>query len=534
MSDQFGKDDSRRGRPAAGPQAARLRAAGARTAGEAGFGLLESLAGLAVFMLLAIVGTKAYRGAVANQKESAQVKALTDAVATTSETLAGLGETALIGAGSPYLQWSEPVQVGQGPTHFRFRTIPRPTVGGKVDSVLVGLEVETGTVKGKAFTASRSFATLITPNTARNAQGQASTQAERDEEAVFYAGNQARIAAMAARVTRDNQVKLNSFSCYNKGECCGFMREYFANPAIQAADGLKSKCLYRCALGGDVPMAEWKRACGFDFCTIAPWKTKQQCCTAILSGDCKPGSACARVCLDCVGVDGRTCAIDACTEPVFNDYFDCVKGQLCDGRGTALPETPVAGWGDIRFICGVEECQAVASRCEDTPHSCCENYWEPLARGEPIDPRNEICAKISSRNDCCGPENREGLWEFACDRNGNTAAGRFNGQWYCGTDNIFPNIDKYCAVYRACGTSTRYGKEGGGGCINWTGRRLANVWDNPNPPSGSGFPPTGNGGGQPPGGGGPDKPKPGASDPGPGRTPANRSGSVIGSGGGRE
>ena len=67
--------------------------------------------------------------------------------------------------------------------------------------------------------------------------GQASTQAERDEEAAFYARNQDRIAALSARVVAENQDKLNSFSCYNKNECCDFMREYFANPALPPPTG---------------------------------------------------------------------------------------------------------------------------------------------------------------------------------------------------------------------------------------------------------------------------------------------------------
>lgn len=499
---------------------------------ESGFGLLESMAGLLVFMLLAMVGTKAYKGAVSNQKESEQVKALTDAVATTSEKLAGLSESALIGAGSLHLLWSSPAQVGKGPMHFRYRTVPRPTVGGAVDTTLVGLEVESGVLKDGAFVPARSFATLIAPNAARNASGQASTQAERDEEAAFYARNQDRIAALSARVVGENQIKLNSFSCYNKGECCDFMREYFANPALRANDGLKAKCLYRCALGGNVPMKDWKQACGIDFCTVAPWKTKEQCCTAILSGECKPGSACARVCLDCVGEDGASCALDVCTDPVFNDIFDCVKGTLCNGE--ALPEAVVPGWGDIRFICGVEECQAVDTQCENLASSCCAHYWEPLARGARPDPKMEVCARISSVDACCGPENRDGLWDFACNQDGRTTAARFEGQWYCRDGIFMGNIDDQCAVYRSCRTTTRYGKEGGGGCINWSNRKLMNVWDNPNPPVNPPTLPFGNGGFQPPSGGSNTGKSTGSGLGSFNRTPSTRSGSSFGSSGGRE
>lgn len=53
---------------------------------ESGVGLSEALAGLAVFKILAVVGTRAFKGVVASQMETAQVKALANAVTVTEIT----------------------------------------------------------------------------------------------------------------------------------------------------------------------------------------------------------------------------------------------------------------------------------------------------------------------------------------------------------------------------------------------------------------------------------------------------------------
>jgi hypothetical protein len=47
---------------------------------ESGVGLLETLSGLAVFIILAMVGAQAIRGAVDNRREAAQIRHLADAV----------------------------------------------------------------------------------------------------------------------------------------------------------------------------------------------------------------------------------------------------------------------------------------------------------------------------------------------------------------------------------------------------------------------------------------------------------------------
>jgi hypothetical protein len=241
---------------------------------ESGVGLLEALAGLIVFVILAIVGTKAFNGVVANQKETAQVKALTDAVMTTAEGLSSLTVAVLTEPGSKYLQWSEPAVIGSGEYLFRFRTFPKPSISGVQDASVVGLEVETGNLGGGAFIPSRSFATLIAPHlNSRGKMGQVSTKAERDAEASFYSGLQAQIKSVAGSVVTVNQLKLNSFSCYDKGQCCGYMREYLLNPSLDPADGLDEKCHYRCATAGDVKIKEWNAACGTDFCALAPWKS---------------------------------------------------------------------------------------------------------------------------------------------------------------------------------------------------------------------------------------------------------------------
>jgi hypothetical protein len=55
---------------------------------ESGVGPLETIAGLVVFVLLAMVGAEASRGVVANRKETSQVKAWNGAVTNVPERAA--------------------------------------------------------------------------------------------------------------------------------------------------------------------------------------------------------------------------------------------------------------------------------------------------------------------------------------------------------------------------------------------------------------------------------------------------------------
>ena len=263
---------------------------------QRGFGLLETMTGLIVFVILAVVGTKAYRGVVANQKEASQVKALTDAVTVIAEQLSANSVATLTAAGSKYLNWSEPATIGSGEYQFRYRTVPHPSVGGGMDTTVVGLEVEVGSGEGGGFKAGRLFATLIAPHlNSKDNLGQASTKAERDAEASFYAGHLAAVSGVSKAAVEDNQTRLNSYNCYDAGQCCGFMKKFFADPTIKPEDGLDQKCYYRCANAGNVSVKTWNGACGADFCKIAPWQTQEQCCAAIEAGQCEPGTVCANV-----------------------------------------------------------------------------------------------------------------------------------------------------------------------------------------------------------------------------------------------
>lgn len=468
------KRDGGRQVPASG------RPDGPAGSGERGFGLLETLAGLIVFVILVLVGTKAYRNVVANHKAADQVKSLTDAVATIAEQLSGLSLTVLAGAGSTYLEWSDPVKVGPGPVHFRYRTVPRPSIGAVVDTTLVGLEVEAGILANGAFVASRNFATLIPPAIGRSGPGQTSSEKERQEEAAFFADLKLRIAALTSEVVVDNQARLNTYSCYDRGQCCGFMREYFANPAIRPDDGLKEKCLYRCALGGNVSMPEWRESCGMDFCALAPWKTKADCCTAISTGNCPVGSVCARVCVDCVGENGSGCTEPICDGGWFNDFFNCADNTFCDG--TALPAGEVPNWGIVRELCKIPACAGLTSDCGISQWVCCKDYWEPLARGETPNPKTGICAQISSQAACCEAQNRRGHWDISCTSDGRSNGARYGGTWYC-ADGIFrEGIDQWCSIYRECRQPTYYTNPPGPDCPEWTRGMMTDPWQDPDPP----------------------------------------------------
>jgi len=446
---------------------------------QSGFGLIESLTGLVVFIILAMAGTQAFRGVIANQKETAQVKALTDAVTVTAERLSALNVKALTAAGSKYLAWSAPEALGSGEYQFRYRAVPKPSVAGLQDTSIVGMEVEVGPLSKGVFSASRSFATLIAPHlSSKDAMGQTSTKAERDEEASFYASLKNEIAAVAKTSKGDNQVRLNSFNCYDKGQCCGYMKEYFMNPKLEPKDGLDEKCHYRCAVGGDVSVADWNSACHTDFCALAPWRSKEACCTAIAAGECKPGTVCANVCIDCQHEDGSTCGPPACDGGWWNDMVDCAKGTMCDG--SPMPAT-MPGYGDPAALCKLDACKKFGSNCELRKSTCCNEYWSVLARGDTPSDKAANCATISKKEECCDWTPEEGYWDFSC-AGGKIVKFKYKNydQWYCGSPN--PAWDRQCAVQIGCGAVTTP-PGAGGPCGSWTQGALNGEYDDPFPGS---------------------------------------------------
>jgi hypothetical protein len=494
---------------------------------QSGFGLLETLAGLVVFLILAMVGTKAFHAVVVNQKETAQVKALTDAVTVTAERLSAMSVKTLTAAGSPYLEWSAPAEIGSGEYHFRYRTFPNPSVSGVMDTSVVGLEVEVGALSGGVFTKGRGFATLISPHlSSKDKLGQASTALERSAEASFYAGLQARIKQVSSQSVQENQIKLNSFNCYDQGQCCGFMDKFFKNPSMRPGDGLDQKCLYRCAMAGSVPIKEWNKSCGTDFCAVAPWKSKEQCCAAISAGECLPGSICAQVCIDCIGEDGSTCGPPICKDMYFNDLVDCAKGIMCDGSD--LPSEPVPGLGDLKTICRMEECTSVTSECKNRTATCCVDYWGVLAAGGTPNPIFEVCKTISTHSECCEMSLSAMDWDnIYCGTDGKaiSAHNKVDGKWYCGFTG--GGWDKACGWGKGCPSTYRPAGASSGNCPVFGGGSMDTPWKatypDPNPPKF--FP------GFPPGGGGSKTTtNKGSSD----RTPSERGGGIFGSSGGRE
>ena len=450
--------------------------------GQAGFGLLETLTGLIIFVVLAVVGTKAYRGVVASQKEASQVKALTDAVTETAERLSGMTVKSLTRPGSPFLSWSEPASIGSGEYRFRYHTVPRPAVGGVLDSGVVGLEVEVGSGAGEGFKPGRLFATLIAPQRlSRDGLGAYSTEAERTAEADFYSGLRARIASVSASAKAENQIHLNSYSCYDKGECCDFMKKFFLDPNLKPDDGMAQKCHYRCALGGNVSVPDWNGACRTDFCGLAPWKTKAQCCAAIAAGECDPGSVCSNVCIDCVKENGSGCAKPICDGGWFNDLIDCKAGTLCDG--SALP-AHLPGWGDVGALCKLDACRALANDCRVRPEVCCNDYWSVLARGGTPDPKVQVCATISRKEECCDQEQGSWNWKFACGTDGKIQKFKYNGkpEWYCGSPNGGA-WDGECAVQKGCITVKVPKGSGpdGPACATWEGTIPRHTWEDPFP-----------------------------------------------------
>jgi type II secretory pathway pseudopilin PulG len=490
---------------------------------QAGFGLLETLAGLVVFMILAAVGTKAFKSVIANQRETAQVKALTDAVTVTAERLSAQSVASLTAPGSAYLQWSEPEKIGFGEYWFRYRTVPNPTVSGTADTAVVGLEVEVGALAGNTFTMGRSFATLIAPHlSSKDKLGQVSTALERIAEAAFYSGHQASLKTLASTSKPENQAKLNSFNCYDKEKCCPFMDRFFTDPAMRPDDGLDEKCLYRCALGGAVTMDAWSKACGKNFCNVAPWKTKESCCAAIQSGECVAGSVCAQVCIECVGEDGTTCGPPKCEHIFFDDFVDCAKGQMCDG--SAIPSGAVPGWGNIGNLCKNEACSQ-KGQCDWRPLTCCIEYWGVIAAGGTPAPEVEICATISRQSECCDlAVGGIDVWDkIYCNASGKAvnAHNRADGKWYCGLAG--EGWDKACAHTRGCShTYVPEGASGVGGSCGSPG--ITSPWKPFIIPQGGSGPAN-------PGGGGP---KISITGGGSDRAPSSRDGGSFGSEGGRE
>jgi hypothetical protein len=490
-------------------------------------GLLETLMGLVVFVIIAFVGTKAFKGVVANQKEAAQLKALTDAVATTAELLSTKTVKALTESGSAYLSWSEPAVIGNGEFWYRYRTSPKPTISGTCDTSVVGLEVETGSNSGGAFKPSRSFATLIGPHvSSRDRLGAVSTAAERAAEAQNYSNLQARIRDVSQAAVGENQIKLNSYSCYARGECCDFMERYFKDPSMNPGDGMDEKCFYRCALAGDVKVTDWNKSCGKDFCAIAPWRTKEDCCKAIAEGSCKPGSVCANICIDCVGENGSTCNSKvSCNDDWFNDFFDCTKGTYCNGN--PLPDY-VPEWGNVKVMCKTAECAAIPPSCDDMLYSCCTGYWQRLAMGEEPWPGTQFCPTQITKDQCCGSAIGAGYYNFQCSTDGKIISAQYynKGTVMCGAP-PGTDWDKYCKVMQGCPSVYNAGF---GSCGSWAGLPTSDPWIDPDPSSGGvhGFGNSGPTSGTSTGGG------PTTSAGGGPRNGSTRGGDVHGSKGGRE
>jgi hypothetical protein len=449
---------------------------------ESGVGLLETITGLVVFMILAMVGTKAFRGVVANQRETAQVKALTDAVTTTAEQLSSMTVQTLTAPGSKYMQWSNTAEIGSGEYLYRYRTFPNPTVSGVADTSVVGLEVETGNLAGGAFVPSRSFATLIAPHlNSRDKLGEVSTAAERAAEASFYSGLQARIKNVAHTATDQNQDKLNSFNCYDKGQCCGYMKKYFNNLGDEPGDGLDEKCKYRCVMAGDVKIKEWNSACGTDFCAIAPWKSKEDCCKAIAAGECKPGSICANVCIDCVGENGSTCNSKVtCDEGWFNDFFDCANGALCNGK--PLPDV-VPEWGNVKAMCKIPKCASIPASCDAMAYSCCNGLYQREAAGLEPWAGTEVCKQLITKEQCCNAQIGAGYYNFQCSSDGKIIKAQYFNKNInlCGAP-PGSDWDKYCKLNQGC-PSTMNPEWAGGSCGSWSGYP-DDPWKDPDPASG--------------------------------------------------
>jgi hypothetical protein len=309
---------------------------------------------------------------------------------------------------------------------------------------------------------------LIAPHiNSKDGMGKVSTAKERSEEETFHNALVARLQGLAKEVVGENQTRLNSFECYDKGQCCNFMKEFFKDPSIRPKDGVDEKCLYRCALGGAVPMEDWKKSCGIDMCTLAPWKTKEQCCAAIAAGQCNPGSACANVCVACVGEDGSTCGPPICDGQWWNDFFDCRNDVFCDG--TPLTGGEIEGWGDVKSLCKTSACATLGANCDLKAVSCCQGYWGPKSLGMAVDPKAEICSRISSQSECCNLEIKAGPWTLFCGGDGtvHSALLEHNGQWYCGLNG--PEWDKYCAFQKGCSVTYRPPGAPDRGCTLWTG-----------------------------------------------------------------
>jgi len=461
---------------------------------QQGFGLLEVLTAILVFVLLAYVGTRAFHGVVDNHRAANQVSTMNDLVTATAEELSAIGVSVLTQGGSKYLQWSEPAVVGHGPMYYRYRIVPKPMVGSGPDSSMAGLQLEAGDYAGGKFTMNRTFAALVAPHLASlNGDGRVSTEEEQEKEEDFYAALQKRIQANLKTSKDSSALFVNSYSCYDKGECCGYMKAYMTNQKLNPQDGLDEKCHYRCALAGDVPMKDWKRACGVDFCSLAPWKNQTDCCTAINDGNCPPGSLCAQICVDCVGEDGSNCPLPKCDIFLWNDFFDCKNGTFCDG--SELPDGDIPGWGNVKGICKLPTCQTLSSDCNawKVP-SCCTEYWNKLASGDTPSPQAQVCGGISQKSDCCGVAVTQGFWQFQCDAAGNATAMLSNGTWYCPK----PEWNKYCQVQKGCASPyvAPNALKWGQGCAATPGNLPPTPYQDPNPSGG--FPSGGLGSGTTP------------------------------------
>jgi hypothetical protein len=260
------------------------------------------------------------------------------------------------------------------------------------------------------------------------------------------------------------------------------MESYFKDQKVPHEDGISQKCHHRCAMAGNVSVKEWNAACGRDFCAIAPWRTKEQCCAAIAKGECKAGTICASICIDCVGEDGSTCKTTNanCNDGYFNDFFDCAKGTLCNGE--PLPDY-VPEWGNVKAMCKTAKCAAIPNGCSEMAFSCCNGFYGRDLAGLPIWAGTQVCKDLIDKGGCCNTQIGQGYYNFTCSSDGKmlTATYYNKGVTLCGPP-PGSDWDKYCLVNKGCpSTFTTPGSTGG--CGSWAGYPTESPWKDPDPAS---------------------------------------------------
>lgn len=449
---------------------------------QAGFSVLEGLAGLLVLVVLAFLASKGFSLVKNNNQEGSRLKSAKEIAVVTAEALGSRPYVELQALNGGFGNWSQPLPIpaprtGNGASgfFFRYRLTPDPAVPGEnafttnadlrnaiaSADTLLGLRIETGRLEGGVFTSRESYATLVSPQRTQTESNQGSAQAREND---LYRQLMQNIRLTKSSAGQNNPNYLNPSNCYDPGECCGFLSRQFNGETVGVpTDGLDEKCYHRC-YAGNMNFSQTMDQCGIA-CSDPALDSRSECCAKFRAGECGPGTRCAMVCRRCANIQywsvcNERRADECLLQHDWRDNIDCARGTWCDGG--PLPTTHewygAPNTGDILNECQKPACQTNNCYEPGDVGICCERYWRQWVRFNGDERRIEITSRLrrycrnSTRLEQCCDWNFAYNWDgVVCAPGGRVEAVLDNQVWRCARTE---ELDQ-CQQTRFCRTTVR-------------------------------------------------------------------------------